>query len=534
MLTEDGRAPSGGSRLLGAPPSLDPRKSDGTAEERIGRLLRLIVGVATILGLAATLLLGFIHLSDRYAVQPTSGVLMALADYSRRGVLFPPLFDGQYFGGTRYMPVGTLLHAGVAALTGEYLMSGKLLSGISSALLLVVVYRLVRHVGTDRILALGLAATVIVGQVGILAALSVRPEAIPVALGLCALAVATRPGTASTTGAALLCVLGVLTKASAVAAPVAILIWLAARDRRAAARFLLTLAVAGAAAFALLELASDGRMGTSLLELGGAGITVTDMATAGLRVLESAAKYAPASLLLAPLAVLAIERSVARRGLSVYQTALMLSIIVLALEFMDQGADYNHLLEAVALLVVVVAEGLGRAGDAVDSERTYRALVVPALAVGLLLSVGAGPGFDLALAMKHMVSDGTAMYDAHPIGVSAASGPILSDDPYVPLSLGQRPVLLDAFMLARIAQRHPDWAGELADRIRRGEFSRIVLRSAVGTPGANDLYTTLELGSTVYQAIENAYRLDTVVRDPGYSHLLASSDFFVYVPIRAQ
>jgi hypothetical protein len=529
MGREGASSPRGASPLSGPVHPFDPRSPDTTPEERVGHALRLIVGAVAVVGLAAMLLLGIIHLSDRYAVQSSSGVLMALADYARRGVLFPPLFDGQFYGGTRYMPVATVLHAALAGLTGEYLVAGKLLSGISAALLLLVIYRLVRHAGAGRAVGLGLSATVIVGQVGILATLSVRPEAVPVIIGLTAMAVATRPGRASTTGAALLCVLGLFTKASAITAPVAILVWLAARDPRAAARFLLTLAIAGAAAFALLELASDGRMVTSLVELGGAGITAGNVATAGLKVLEYSAQYAPASLLLAPLAVVAIERSVARRALSVYQTALMVSIAVLAFVLTDQGADYNHLLEVIALLAIVVAEGLGSAGDVVDGLRTYRALLMPALAIGLLLSVGAGPGFDLALATKHLVTDRTAMYDAHPVTSSGADGPVLSDDPYVPLSLGQRPVVLDSFMLKRIAQRHPDWAGQLVDRIRQGEFSRIVLRRAVGTPDADAAYTSQELGSTVYQAIEESYRLEAVVPDPGYSHLLPSRDFFVYV-----
>jgi hypothetical protein len=368
-----------------------------------------------------------------------------------------------------------------------------------------------------------------VGQVGILAALSVRPEAIPVIIGLAAMTVAIRPGRASTTAAALLCVLGLLAKASSITAPVAILIWLAARDPRAAARFLLTLAIAGAAAVALLELASDGRMLTSLVELGGAGITPGNVATAGLKVLEYSARYAPASLLLAPLAFVAIERSVARRALSVYQTALMVSIVVLAFVLTDQGADYNHLLEVIALLAIVVAEGLGSDGDVGDGVGTYRALLMPTLAIGLVLSVSAGPGFDLALATKHLVTDRTAMYDAHPVRTSEADGQVLSDDPYVPLSLGQRPVILDSFMLERIAMRHPDWVGRLAERIRQGEFSRIVLRREIGTPDADAVYTSQELGSTLYQAIKEAYRLEAVVPDPGYSHLLPSRDFFVYV-----
>ena len=75
----------------------------------------------------AWLFLAAVHVDDRYRLDHVSGVRMALAQYFDRGTLYPPLYDGQFYGGTRFMPIPIVLHGSLAKLTGEYLISGKLL-----------------------------------------------------------------------------------------------------------------------------------------------------------------------------------------------------------------------------------------------------------------------------------------------------------------------------------------------------------------------------------------------------------------------
>jgi hypothetical protein len=42
-----------------------------------------------------------------------------LAKYANVGVLYPPLFDGQHYGGRRWMPLPILLNAGLFGLPGN-------------------------------------------------------------------------------------------------------------------------------------------------------------------------------------------------------------------------------------------------------------------------------------------------------------------------------------------------------------------------------------------------------------------------------
>jgi hypothetical protein len=69
--------------------------------------------------LASWAVIAIAHVDDDYHVSWVSGSWIALARYVNAGVVYPPLHDGDAFGGTRYMPLQFFAHAGLARLTGE-------------------------------------------------------------------------------------------------------------------------------------------------------------------------------------------------------------------------------------------------------------------------------------------------------------------------------------------------------------------------------------------------------------------------------
>jgi hypothetical protein len=74
------------------------------------------VGAVTIAG---WLFLALSHLRDRYGVLHVQGAWMNLAKYANERVLYPRLFDGQHYGGTRWMPLPILLNAGPLGSRGN-------------------------------------------------------------------------------------------------------------------------------------------------------------------------------------------------------------------------------------------------------------------------------------------------------------------------------------------------------------------------------------------------------------------------------
>src|SRR5713101_2994738 len=99
------------------------------------------VALATCLVLASLVVLlsyavvATAHLSDRYQVNFISGIYTTLAARFNDGTFYPELYDGEHYGGTRYMPLPFVLQAVLARLTGDYLVAGKLLTyGLAAAL----------------------------------------------------------------------------------------------------------------------------------------------------------------------------------------------------------------------------------------------------------------------------------------------------------------------------------------------------------------------------------------------------------------
>jgi hypothetical protein len=81
---------------------------------------------------------------------------------------------------------------------------------------------------------------------------------------------------------------------------------------------------------------------------------------------------------------------------------------------------------------------------------------------------------------------------------------VLSEDPYVPISLGQTPVVLDPFMLPRLADKYPDAIPDLVERIEAHEFDVVVLVQPL-EPVDRAWWSDLDLGIDVARAISREY-----------------------------
>jgi hypothetical protein len=500
-------------------------------------MLATVLAIVAVSAAAAVAVLGVVHLGDRYHVLTTSGVWIGLADYARDGLLFPEIAEGGSFAGTRYMPIPVVLHAALASLTGEYLTAGKLLGLLSAGALCLVAGFVLRRSGVGPAVTVGLTVVIVAGHAGTIAALSIRPEAVAATIALAALVVSRRETRGAVAVAAVLSVLAMLSKLSAVYPMLAIATWLLIHDRPRLVVFLTALAATLAVSGVVMIALTEGRIVANLTQLGGAGVGVVQAVTAPVRLLKALAEHAPASLLLLPFAALSIVRGVARRSLDVFQLALLFAVVILIGLMADRGSDYNHLLDVVVLISVVVGHSFGR-GAAPDLSETpqptsgsgTRQLLATTLIVGIVTGVSSGAAYDLGLAAKAALS-GTPMYPRDPLaGIVQPGDTVLSDDAAVPLAIGQRPVVLDPFMLVAIERHRPELIAGLADRIRSGEFEWIVLRRNAETSDGADVYCGQEFGPTIYTAIAESYRLDRVVDDLSFSYDLPAWDYYLYVP----
>lgn len=485
-------------------------------------LLTATIGVAGTLGalvLTSWLVLVAAHVDDTYHMSHSAGVLTALAKYADEGTLYPPLYDGHSFGGTRYMPLQIVLHAGGAMATGEYLVSGKLVVATVAVALLVLIFVILREFGCPALLSLGLVGAFMVTSTASWVSIGPRADLLPVLLQLGAVVLIARSTTRThVVGAGVLCALGIVSKLSAVWAPLAILIWLLVHARRKAILFLTVMVVALTAGIGAFELASDGRMFANVVGLGfsdpDAGSLNALLVDAPRKFVEEMQTRADAVWPLLPIAFFATLLAVARRRVSVYHVAFVTAATVLWLVLTDEGADFYHLIDVEVLTVLVVGHFLAEVLARRSWEATIIACTIAVVVVwNLAASYGLGMGPETREAVNLLLGRvPDTRYRLRPLGDRLdAREQILSEDAYVPVSVGRDPVVLDSFMLARILRTHAGWRRELVNRLNAAEFDKIILLYELDP--ADYRYRKLHFGADVSTAIARNYRLSEEIDD---------------------
>jgi len=437
------------------------------------------------------------------------------------GVLYPPLHNGDFFGGTRYMPLQFTAHAGIARLTGEYLVSGKLFAYATAVGLYLVAFFVYRSISRSTVLAAGLVAAVLASGTGLEAATTVRGDAVPAALQLGALATVASRSRRATVGAAVLCSLAFVSKLSAVWAAIAIVIWLAFGDRGRLRIFVITYLGSLVALLGLFELLSHGRMLEQLVQLGAAGELSSFSPTAYADKVVRAFEESGAAWLLAPFAAASIWVAVSRRRLTPYHVAALVALPVVLFVLTDVGAYRNHLLDLQLLTAALVAD-LCAVSSAADVG-VVRLAILAAVLVGTLASYETDVLRDARDAARSLY--GTDTYTSMPLaGVVGPNDRILSEDPYIPVSRGQLPLVVDAFMLRRIGEDHPSWRDDLVVRIERRRFSKVVLVNAL-TRSNDWWWHNFDFGTPVAAALTANYRLLNLPR-----YYATAGHLWVYVP----
>ena len=462
--------------------------------DRARRPLDIAVAVVGCAAIAAAIFLALVHIDDRYMTGHVSGAWMGLAAAAADGELYPPLYEGGRYGGTRNMPLYFTLHAGLHEATGELLVSGKLLTLAASVALIALLLVLARRRGAGWALSLGLAGAVLASWAATSAIFGLRGDVLAVVLQLGAVAlVAERVTTGRAVGAGVLAGLAFLAKLSALWAPVAIVVWLLVRSRRALLPFGVAFVATAAVLVGVAEAVSRGRMHENLdaFAFGGTG---GEWHSGARRLYELALRDQRSLWPILLFAAAACAGALARPP-GVYELAFVASLGILLVVLRDVGAYENHLLDATVLACLVVARAVRSGGQAVRA----------AAAVAVVLAT--------ALAARHTLIPDLRAYDDDRYGTEPLADlvsfedDVLSEDASLPLLAGAAPVVLDAFMLRRFPPEYETRVDELRARIEGKEFDRIVLLAPATDPVQ---YTSFDFTPEIAAAIERAYRLEAV------------------------
>jgi hypothetical protein len=499
----------GRSRGLSVTMSLAVRQRHrGPSQSRAAWLFGLCLATSTIAAMAVTFVAA-VHLDDRYAVDHASGARIALARYADHGMLYPPLVGNESFGGTRFMPLPVLLHVAMSRLTHEYVLSGKLLAAAAMLAVCLVMFGVLRRNDCPVPLALGLIGVVLTTQTGLLAATGLRADSLPLLLQLLAIAVATsRSSRRGMWVSAAFAALAVTAKLHALWAPAAIVIWLWRSDRQRLRDFVAAYIGITAVLLGTLTVVTERRFLENVFGLSVAGVTgPVRILTSPYRLLHLLVAEAPATWFLLPLALLVVAMAARRRSIGPWELSLVAALLVTLVVLSDIGTGGNQLLDITVVSAIVVGCAAGR-GPEIGSMALWRTALGGTL-VWLMIT---GMAVTVAPAVQDAVSTvrDSSRYHIKPLaGVADERTVLLSEDPYVPVSLEQDPVVLDPFMLPRIATADPAVVGALVTRIETQDFDLVVL---VERPGNSDWWADYHFGPEVIAAVQRSYVLSERVQ----------------------
>ena len=463
----------------------------------------VVVGV---LVLAAWAFLAVTHVDDRYRLDHVSGARVALARYAQDGVLYPELDDGGRFGGTRFMPLPFVVHSLLATLIDDYVVSGKLLAYAATVGLLATMVVALRRLRCPVALQILLPALVLTTPTALSASMNLRGDMLPLVLQLLAVVLVSSNGRRTfVVGAGVLAALALFMKTTALWAPLAIALWLLFRDRRQLGWFLASY-VGSSVALALAFLAaSEGRIVENVLGLATSGVDASSIVLAPYRLIHLLVADATPTWAILPLAGVVAWLAVTERRPSIYVVSLSLALLVLLAVLTDVGTGWNQLVDVVVISAIVTGELAGRlsTGTRTDGERDRVAALIVGLALLWLTAVGAV--VTLVPDVRATIA-GELGLRAEPLeGLAERDTTILSEDPYVPVSLGQLPVVLDPFMLLRLGHDRPEAVNDLVERILSQEFELVVLVEPL-EPVDRSWWNDQHFGPDVVRAIDRAYR----------------------------
>jgi hypothetical protein len=455
--------------------------------------------------LASWIFLAVAHADDRYRLDHVSGVRIALARSAQEGVLYPELFDGEHYGGTRFMPLPFVVHGLVAGITDEYLLSGKLLAYAATLGLLATMVVALRRVRCPTPMQILLPALVLTTPTALSGSMDLRADVLPLVLQLLAVVlVSGGERTSVVIVAGMLAALALFTKTTALWAPLAIVVWLLFRGRGRLGWFIASYVGSSVGLLLAFIVASDGRIVENVLGLAASGVDARSIVLAPYRLIHLLVSDATPAWAILPLAGVVVWLASIERRASIYVVSLAFALLVLLVVLTDVGTGWNQLIDAVVLAAIVTGELAGRL-DAPTTEGGRHRLAAVTVGVALLWISTVGLVVTLVPDVRATIG-GELDSRAIPLeGLADANTAILSEDPYVPVSLGQTPVVLDPFMLLRLGRDRPEAVQELIARIRSQEFELVVLVEPL-EPLDREWWNEQHFGSDVVGAIDRAYR----------------------------
>jgi hypothetical protein len=426
------------------------------------------------------------------------GTWLCMAADVRDGMLYRPIVSDLGYGGTRYAPLFPVIIAGFMRLRIDPVTSGFLAGLIATGVAMSGLFVLTRRLGTPIALAAAMAIFILAATCTRTIILGIKGDLLPAGLALWGLAavVCSSKKNGSSLGliAGAICfVLALAAKITSVFGIAAAMIWFLLRGKFRHAAILGLAWILGVVILLLVtQGASDGRAKTIFLLCARGGGSFHRMLKGPRLLLGDMAAQDRTLLAIWALSIFVIAWT--RQWTSLSAILLVLATAGTILIYGSPGTHLNHLVDMNAAAILVIA----------TLSMKSRALQWPMLTITLLLMIlaSAASWRQIGEIRRHdeRAQMESALADTRS---SIADGPILSQDPLLPLIAGERPYMLDPFMFRAIRIRKP----EIADRFWRNLDDRYFKAVILHAPPNDPAFSSNEgdFGPGFIDRLESAY-----------------------------
>jgi hypothetical protein len=221
----------------------------------------------------------------------------------------------------------------------------------------------------------------------------------------------------------------------------------------------------------ITEWASDGRAGTIFRLCGGAGSGLAGLASSPSHFLDEALHYDRAFFGFFLIAVFLI--AVVRNWTSLPTILFLVTTLGTGIILASPGTRYNHLVDLNAAAILVLATFLSQAG------RLRLLVVLGAVGLAILAAVGC---WKQTKEIRRYAARDKMLASLADTDASTVNGPIFSEDPLLPILRGQRPYMLDPFMLRVLRFKDPTLTQRLWGELAEEHFKAVILHNAADDP----------------------------------------------------
>jgi len=432
-----------------------------------------------------------------------SGAWTSLAHDLSQGIFYRPLYSHDSgYGGTRFMPLFFVIYSLMSRITGDYLSAGYLLNiiiimGISSVLFFML--RKNRNITTVLLLVSCLFISVNLH----VALEDIRGDLTAVFFSLSGLSFAMkcedRKNNSSLIFASLFFILAFFTKLTSVHGFAAVTIWLLVRRQwKSAMLFSLIFGIAAAVGLGIIHYFSNGNFIQNVLFSASGGASLIGILRAPLWFVKVMLLTDIPVLFLLVLAGTLFIYFIKESWKSLAGIYLIMTLGVTVTIFGSPGTWGNHLLDlhiAVIVFIGIIVHEKGK-------ELVYFVFLQLLLIIGISLQPLAG---GLKWTREKMLG---RINNIEVIQLKAkhGKGDILSENPLIPLVLGEPVYVQDAFMLRQFAKHNRAQAEPLLARIRNKDFRILFMMKDIRAN--REWYSDSHFGDLITGEILNNYSLE--------------------------